>query len=343
MSNKNKEALDVIKKHGDGDGAGLAAPIDVEGFIDLMQAEDDTTLSDIRIVKNIRTSARLHSIDLGEPVIFSGEDGSCVKESDIIDGSKLAKMRVLRPIELVAYLALPWKYLWQNIEGGSVEQTLTRMFARRISLDLVFAAFTGDLSVTGSTSWDKARRIFDGFFKAFQANGGTPVYIIPGNPSYSAGVFRDMLRMLPAKYKRSVGKLRYYVSQNVYNAYVEEIGQRASAFGDKLLVEGAEMVKYNGIKVVPVYGIADGNVLLTVNDNLAIGFGREMETAQERDIKCRKTTYMVLLDADIGIVNACAGVVGTTALGYIGADIDDTCGTGYEYGNNACLCTHEDN
>ncbi|HET6567937.1 MAG TPA: hypothetical protein VFG50_08225, partial [Rhodothermales bacterium] len=81
-------------------------------------------------------------------------------------------------------------------------------------------------------------------------------------------------------------------------AYAREIGNRATALGDMLLAgPWKENLSYMGVKLYPVYGLDDGRILLTLRENLVVGFGQELTVG--RDVLNRERLLKVTLTAEI--------------------------------------------
>ena len=147
-----------------------------------------------------------------------------------------------------------------------------------------------------------------------EADANVNDYVIPASPSYSTQVFPGMLAALPKDFRDEREMLGYFVSADVYDAYAQEIGSRATALGDMLLAgPWASNLSYMGIKLYPVFGLDTDRVLLTPRENLAVGFGREMYVG--RDIDNRERVLKVTITADIDAKYAVsdAVVLGATA------------------------------
>ena len=112
-------------------------------------------------------------------------------------------------------------------------------------------------------------------------------------------VFPAMLNAMPKDYKDDRDDLGYFVSANVYDAYAMEIGSRATALGDMLLAGPWQRnLSYLGIRLYPVFGLSDGKIILSPQENLAVGFGADMTQESERKPRARKVEVTITAEMD---------------------------------------------
>src|SRR5690606_26975269 len=129
----------------------------------------------------------------------------------------------------------------------------------------------------------------DGFVKQMTADATVHDYVIPVGPSYNTVVFPGMLAQLPKDYRDDREELGFFVSADVYDAYAQEIGSRATALGDMLLAGPWQRNwSYMGITLFPVFGLSTDRIIVTPKQNLAVGFGQEMTTETEKKPRARK-------------------------------------------------------
>lgn len=296
MAITNEELLDMLKAQIDTSiPAGVAGAQDAEEFIDL--AVDQTAvLQAIRTETNIRSAFNLDNMALGEPVTVGATQGTAPDEADVIAVTRTRK--VLQPQEVIAAFDVSFSFLRKNIEGSRVNERLNRIFARRFGKDVVLMAFMGDTSNIGTTRTDKALKVIDGFVTQALTDPEAHTYTIPASPDYNSTVFPSMLEALPKDYRDQRDELGFFVSAAVYDAYAREIGSRATALGDMLLAgPWKENLSYMGVKLYPVYGLDDGRILLTLRENLVVGFGQELTVG--RDVLNRERLLKVTLTAEV--------------------------------------------
>lgn len=292
----NEELIEILKAQIDTSSpAGLSSAQDAEEFIDL-SIDQTAVLRKIRTVTQIKRTFNLDSLALGEPVIVAATEGQAPAEADV--RAVVRTRKALTPKSILAAFDVPFDFLKKNIEGRDVNATLNDIFAKRFGKDIVLVAFGGDTALDTSTATNKALRIFDGIVKQALADAGVNDYTVPASPSYSTQVFPGMLNLLPKDYADQVEELAYFVSGGVYRAYLQELGGRPSALGDNILTgQWGERVNYLGVELIPVYGLADANPILTLRQNIAVGFGDELEIGQ--DISNRERLLKVTMTADV--------------------------------------------
>ena len=312
MSLSNEQLVDVLKAAiTTASTEGISSPQDADSFIDLSR-EQTAILQELRVETGIKTSFNLDSLALAEPVMVAGTEVTAPAAGDVVSPSRTR--HVLNPVEVISAYDVSFSFLRKNIEGENVNDTLNRIFAKRFGKDIVLAAFMGDTANVGGTRTDKAKQCIDGFVVQAEADANVNDYVIPATPSYSTQVFPGMLAALPKDFRDEREMLGYFVSADVYDAYAQEIGSRATALGDMLLAgPWASNLSYMGIKLYPVFGLDTDRVLLTPRENLAVGFGREMYVG--RDIDNRERVLKVTITADIDAKYAVsdAVVLGATA------------------------------
>ena len=287
--------------------AGTVSATDAAEFIDL--ARDQTQILDvIRVETGIRKSLNLDTLTLGEPVVIAGVEGSEPADGDVVAAGR--SRATLTPTEILAAFDVTYSWLRKAIthaargisetEGRNrAMQALNNLFSKRFGKDVVLIAFNGDKALPDDTRTNKALRVLDGFIVQMQADATVQDYTIPGSPSYNSQVFPSMLNAMPKDYKDDRDELGFFVSANVYDAYAMEIGSRATALGDMLLAGPWQRnLSYLGIKLYPVFGLADGKIILTPQENLAVGFGQDMTQESERKPRARKVEVTITAEMD---------------------------------------------
>lgn len=305
----NEQILKAITTAG---GVGIAAPQDAQEFIDLA-VEQTQVLQKIRVETGIKSSMNIDSLLLGEPVIVSETEGTAVGAGDVIDPARVRK--ALTPLPVVAAFDVSFSFLRRNIEGERVNESLNRLFAKRFGKDLVLGAFMGDSATAGTTRTAKALRTTDGFVKQMLADATVNDVVIGATPNYSGTVFKGILGAMPKDYRDQRDDLLFFVSSDVYEAYAAEIGARATALGDLTLAgkwgEGA--LSYMGVPLCPVFGLATGRIVLTLGQNLCIGFGNEMTVGRDVDNRAGLVKVTIRADYDVKFAVGEAIVLGAAA------------------------------
>lgn len=87
--------------------------------------------------------------------------------------------------------------------------------------------------------------------------------------SFSTDFFNTMLRTLPAKYRRNLRQLCFYVHPNTWQDYVDSIAARQGAMADQYLAGMVGDPTYGGASVISTPELPEGSALLTNPNNLA--------------------------------------------------------------------------
>lgn len=305
----NEELLEILKAQIDtSSSSGIAAPQDAEEFIDL-SVKQSHILQNIHVETGIRTSYNLDSLRLADPVTIAATEGTAPGEEDVVAVARARK--VLQPVEIIAAFDVTFSFLRKNIERERVNETLNQIFARRFGKDIVLFTFSGDTVLPPDTRMNKALRIRDGFIKQAEIDQATHRYIIPPNPVYNTTVFPQMLALLPKDYRDQREDLGFFCSAAVYDSYAREIGERATALGDMILAgPWGRNLSYMGVNLYPVYGMPDGRIILTLRENLVVGFGQEMTVGRDIDNRARLLKVTITADVDNTYIEGDALVLG---------------------------------
>lgn len=308
----NEELLDLLKAQIDTAAPqGMASAQDAEEFVDL-SVEQSQILRTIHVESGIRTGFNLDALNLGEPVIVAGTEGAAPGAADVVAVQRTRKL--LQPTEVVAAFDVTFSFLRKNIERERVNETLNRVFARRFGKDIVLLTFCGDTTLASDTRTNKARRILNGFIKAAEGDADVNDYVIGANPVYHSQVFPGMMALLPKDYRDQREELGFFLSASIYDRYAAEIGSRATALGDMVLAgPWGRNLSYMGVTLYPVYGMPDNRILLTLKENLVVGFGREMTVGRDIDNRSRLLKVTITADVDAKYVEGSALVLGASA------------------------------
>lgn len=287
----NEQFIDLLKANITTALGGQASAQDANEFIDLA-VEQTQVLGKIRVETGIKTSMNLDSIELGEPAMVAGTEGTAPVSGDIV--TPTINRKSLQPVEVLNAFNVSFSFLRQNIEGQRVNETLNRIFAKRFGKDTVLVAFNGDTDNAGTSRTDKALQCLDGYYKQFASDSNIHEYTV-ASTDYLKSVFPGMLEELPKDYKDDREMLGLFVSPDVAEAYGQQVGLRETVFGDQVMTT-LVYPRFRGIEIIPVYGNDDSQMILTPKKNLAIGYGLEMTIG--RDIYYRTRLIEVTITAE---------------------------------------------
>jgi len=165
----------------------------------------------------------------------------------------------LRPSEIMVPFEIGDNFRELNIEGDSVEEHIIQMMASQTANDLEElyvlgdqlgpAALESDLIDGGSSTGyvkDTYLALQDGWQKL--SEGGNVVDAAGQNIGLS--IFSQAIRAMPTKFRRNKSMLRWFMSPDLWQIYLEKLSTRATALGDQA-AGGASHGPF-GIPAVPV-------------------------------------------------------------------------------------------
>lgn len=306
----NEELVQVLQKAQIlAAGGGIATAEDAAEFVNLMQDQTDF-LGQIRVENDIENGLNLHSWELDGNVTVPDDEGVTPPADDIIDVPR--RKNLLQPVPVKSMFDIGFTFLRTNIlsrarnqtgapgddRGGDsdeaiVEQALNDLFAQRMGKDITEMAWFADTAVVVPAPADPTYRnlkmlsAFDGLFKKFGADPDIITIATPGDLGQPGGTtyrehFRAMLALLPEDYKQDRRDLRFFLSYNNKDNYEDEIAERGTALGDRV-VTGVEDLTWRSIPLFPPYKFGDVNIVLTHRRNIAVGFGRTISFGVDID------------------------------------------------------------
>ena len=147
----------------------------------------------------------------------------------------------LTPKEIMIPMEIGDTFREINVEGDDVEDHIIQMFAAQLANDMEELAINGNVLGpadtesnyfdTGSTTKyvkDAYLALLDGWLDL--ADGANIVDGLGQNVGLS--IFSKALRALPTKFRRNKKALRWYMSPDLHQLYLEKLATRATALGD---------------------------------------------------------------------------------------------------------------
>lgn len=224
-------------------------------FIDFVI--DETVLKDnARIVRFRNENLEIDKIGVGRRV--------AVPKSEAVDpqvrrGITTSKV-TLTPKELCVPFEIGDSFRELNIEGDSIEETIIRLMATQLANDLEDLYINGnvlgpavpqsDILENGSSDEvkDAYLALVDGW--SILADGSNIVDAQGQNIGLS--IFSKAIRAMPTKFRRNRSALRWFISPDLWQLYLEKLSTRATALGDDAARGGGGMPGPFGIIAVPV-------------------------------------------------------------------------------------------
>ena len=236
--------------------AGKLNPAQSDRFIDFVI--DETVLADnARIVRFRNESLDIDKIGVGKRVAVPKKEATDPNVRRGINTSKVT----LTPSEIMVPFEIGDNFRELNIEGDMVEEHIVRMMATQLGNDLEDlyingnklgpAALEGDLLEGGSTTQyvkDGYLGLQDGW--SLLSDGSNLVDAQGQNIGLS--IFSRAIRALPTKFRRNKAALRWFISPDLAQLYLEKLTTRATALGDDAARGGGASPGPFGIPMVPV-------------------------------------------------------------------------------------------
>lgn len=198
--------------------------------------------------------------------------------------------------------------LEDNIERGSLRETVMAIMAERISLDMDEIIVNGD-----TTSTDPFLAKFDGILKQASVNTVSNL----SNP-LSRSHLKDLLKTMPTEFLRNKRLLRTFTSVDAELDYRDTLASRETQGGDRWL-ENDVPVAYGGVPIIPVpvfpenlgAGTDETNTLTTDPKNIHVGIWRRLKIETDKDITSGELIIVASLRFDTRFAEPRATVKGT--------------------------------
>lgn len=278
---------------------GLLDATQSKQFIDMV-LEQPTILAQVRTIRMPAPEAKVNRIGFASRILraarqagSANDDGSNDRYVLEADRSKPTTSQIrLNTEEVIAEVRLPYELFEDNIEGESLESHVMRLIAERAAIDLEELALAGD---TGSG--DAYLALQDGYLKRLVSN-------VADNASagISPTMFKNAMLGMPQKYMRNLNAMKHFVSVANTIKYRDEVGKRATGYGDSMLTTQAPIYAYGvAVESAPMLAaVGAGNQgMFTYPKNLLFGIQRDIRVETDRDIRSRE--FIIVLTARIAL------------------------------------------
>jgi len=234
--------------------AGKLNPAQADKFIDYV-IDESVLKNNSRIVRFREESMDIDKIGIGRRMAFPKTEA---QDPGLRRGLTTSKIS-LTPRSLILPFEISDEFKEINLEGESVEDSIIKMMARQLANDIEElyihgntvgpAILESDYKDGGSTTKyvkDKYLSMFDGWNRL--ADSGHVLDAEGANIGLT--VFGSMLRQLPTKFRRNRSALRFFLSPDLAQLYIEKLATRATSLGDSA-AGGAAHSPY-GVPIVEV-------------------------------------------------------------------------------------------
>lgn len=230
-------------------------------------------------VKMRASEAIKEKIRFGSRVLRAGTEASALPVGSRVKPD-LSKVTLTASL-VKAETRISYETLEDNIEQGTLSNTIRDLIAERVGLDLEDLAINGD-----TASADELLKVLDGFLK--QATSNT---VAGGSATLSRSLLKTILKTMPSEFRRDKRAMRFITADEAVIDYHESIGDRATGLGDSK-VETDQAPKFHGMQLheCPVFptnqggGSNETSLLFTDPANMAFGVHRDITFETDKDI-----------------------------------------------------------
>lgn len=216
----------------------------------------------------------------------------------------------LSTVEAIISTNTSYSALEDNVERGKLADTITQLLAERMGLDLEEQWVQGDeAGTTGDTFLEQNNGII-----ALATNSVDGTTLVDRTDALEA--FDAAWAALPRRFKKANRKeWRFFVSDEVESQYRQTLSERATAGGDRFVLDDAP-VTLRGVPMVPVQeadlptydldgagaGTAMGSdAILVMPRNIVVGIQRAINIESERRIKARVIDHVCTVRSDLAL------------------------------------------
>ncbi len=258
-----------------------------------------TLLNDVRFVKMKSPIRIIENIGFGDRILKEAPASGTALGS--ADRSKPTTGKItLTTDEVIAEVNIPYDVLEDNIERGNLEDSIMKMIAERVSLDLEELLVLGD-----TNSGDAYLALFNG---ALQLATSHTISIAGDNSAVGKNIFKQAILEMPTKYLRNRPAMRYYISPDTDTEYRDVTADRQTGHGDATL-QGHVPFMVFGVNAVPAVHIPDTKLLFVDPKNLIFGVQRDIMIETDRIIRERVIVIVVTMRVAIQVETEDALVV----------------------------------
>ena len=277
---------------------GYLNPEQADRFIELI-TDRPTILNNTRRVVMSAPKRKVEKIGFDSRILRAAPDSG-----ETLPASSRSKPTTetveLETKEVIAEVHVPYDVLEDNIERGTLEDTIINLMSERIALDLEELLIKGDTS-----SSDDYLALTDGILNLITTN----VVDLTGETEMNKGVLKKLLDEIDPKYIRNRNAFRFYMSFANDNEYRDTLADRSDITGAQL-TEGYRPVGAYGVMVEPASLMPESNVVLTVPQNILWGVQRDIMIERDRDIRARTLVIVATLRVAIEMEEEKAAVLG---------------------------------
>jgi len=274
------EKADIAVSNLVSDG-GYLNPEQSNKFIDLI-IDEPTILNRIRTVKMNAPKRKIEKIGFQNRILRPAPSSGTALADNLRVKPDLDMLQ-LDTKEIIAEVWIPYDVLEDNIEHQSMESSIMKHMARRVSLDLEELLINGKIG----HSTDDYLAIVDGLLQM----SVNPIVDATGK-GYTSALWKSIISSMPTKYLRNLNAMDYFTSYNTDHEYRDELAKRETGLGDANIT-GRNPVYGFGVKLTPCALMPNNNVVLTYPQNIIWGIQRDIMIETDKDI--RRRVYQIVM------------------------------------------------
>lgn len=235
--------------------AGKLNDAQADRFIDYV-VDESVLKNNARVIRFRNENLDIDKIGVGNRV--------AVPKAEAVDPNRRRGVSHTKITLTPREIMIPWEigdtYREHNIEGDSVEDHIMRMMAAQGANDLEDGYINGNAAappsvleadyVDGGSSTQYVRDGFLALWNGWSELAEGANLVDAGGANIGLSVFGQMLRQMPTKFRRNKNNLRWFLSPDLWQIYLEKLSTRATALGDAT-AGGASHAPF-GIQAVPV-------------------------------------------------------------------------------------------
>jgi len=195
-----------------------------------------------------------------------------------------------------AEIRLNKEVLEDNIEGEAFTNSIMTAAGKAVSRDIEDVIFNGD-----TTSLDPTLAVLDGLRKQSTTN-----VVNAALATTTKTVLKSAVKAMPTEFITDRRQLRLITSIDSETDYRDTLANRATAVGDKFLLEGVPAT-YSGIPMIGIPVLPENlggatnctEMLLADPKNAHLGFWRNIEWETDKDIVAGELIIVVTMRMDV--------------------------------------------
>lgn len=281
---------------------GHLQPEQADKFLDMIY-DEPTLLKQSRFVKMNAPEMVIPKIGFAERLLHAGTpEGVALAAADRAKAT--TSQITLTTKKMMGEVHISYDILEDAITKGQLENTIMKHMAIQASLDLEEAFLKGD-----TASSDPFLALQDGILK--RATGHVQALTTPNNV-LNHDVLTNAYKAMPAKYRRILRNMKFFMADNKYIDYRNFLSDRLTGLGDNM-IQGTAPLYSNGVILEPAAMIPDDTVLFADPRNFLWGVQRDILIETDKDIRSQLYTIVISLRAAIQIEDTDA-IVKVTGL-----------------------------